>query len=752
MIDVFLVYDPISPENRSITVNGKMLEKPSSPLADIIQKMLQSWIHKLPDELEKQFHGEKIINLTFSGIKSDQEDVERMVREANSRGFKITVKRYVTMESPEDKFKAFTGWLNEQYKKPFFRKLLKEHPDKQAKINEALGDRFDIYVIATMSSGKSTLINAFLHKELMPAANEATTAVITEIKNAPTTSYAGSAYEGTPGANDSREIDRSGNVTLDMMQEWNRDERVQTITIEGPLPFVSGEQDLNVVMTDTPGPNNSRDENHGVITMNKIKDNKRKPLILYVLNAQQLGINDDKNLLESIGKVMKEDPQARDRFLFVLNKADTFDPERENIDAVLGRCRSYLGEVGITNPFIYPVSARLALLSRKSASNFTRLDKGDLPRLEMTFLPEPSENWAGIDLSAKAPTTFSMPVDKENELAYRSGMAALEAAIKGYARKYNYPFRLHRVASVAKQVLDIGDGEKEFQKLIAENEEQIQKIRKVCDQLRDESVKVWESQSFLDELREAETLPRHFVEQIQKKRTEREMFLATTGRGLDVAAEVGRNGPSKVEAALNKAKGDFKRYFEQYLAFLNTLMAESNEQIGKELESLYEEKVKAIFAGLDDGTMNRPLWNALGNVAFNMDTELDSSEIVKKARQVSVSKWWNPFTWGEEKTVYDHKVGNVAAIWRKRQQSIEVNFDDATKIAETKIITYRKDYVELFKKRMETLLPKKLDELSESIQKQEDDAKVRAVAKAEAEERLKEIGVVRDRLDEILSK
>ncbi|MCX5618116.1 dynamin family protein [Bombella sp. TMW 2.2543] len=745
MIDVSLVYDPFSPENRSITVNGKTLEK-SLPLADMSRRMLQSWIHKLPDELEKQFHGEKIINLTFSGTKSDQEDVETMVRDANRRGFKITVKRYVTMESPEEKFRAFTGWLNAQYEKPFFKKLLKEHPDKQAKINEALGDRFDIYVIATMSSGKSTLINAFLHKELMPAANEATTAVITEIKNEATPSYAGIAYEGVPGAKDSREIDRSGNVTLDMMQEWNRDERVQTITIEGPLPFVLGEQDLNVVLTDTPGPNNSRDDRHRVITMNKISDNKRKPLILYVLNAQQLGINDDKNLLETIGREIKEDPQARDRFLFVLNKADTFDPERENIDAVLGRCRSYLDDVGIKNPFIYPVSARLALLSRKSASNFTRADKGDLPRLEMAFLPEPSENWAGIDLSAKAPTTFSMSVDKKNELAYRSGMAALEAAIKGYARKYNYPFRLHRVASVAKEVLDIGRGEEQFQKLIAENEEQIQKIRKVCDQLRNESAKVWESQSFLDELRGVETLPREFVEQIQKKRTEREMFLAATGNRLpDGLVE-----PSKVESVLNKAKTEFEGYFEQYLAFLNTLMEESNEQIGKELESFYANKVKDMFKGLDDGTMSRPLWSALGDVAFNMDTELDSSEIVKEARQVSVSRWWNPFTWGDEKTVYDRKA-NVRAIWRKRQQSIELNFEDATRIAEDKIITYRKDYVELFKKRVKTLLPKKLDELSESIQRQEDNVKARAVAQAEAEERLEEIGEVKARLDEILS-
>lgn len=40
---------------------------------------------------------------------------------------------------------------------------------------------FPIHVIATMSSGKSTLINALLRRKLMPSKNEACTAIITEI-------------------------------------------------------------------------------------------------------------------------------------------------------------------------------------------------------------------------------------------------------------------------------------------------------------------------------------------------------------------------------------------------------------------------------------------------------------------------------------------------------------------------------------------------------------------------------------------
>ena len=40
-----------------------------------------------------------------------------------------------------------------------------------------------IVVVATMSSGKSTLINALLSKKLLPSSNEACTATITKVIN-----------------------------------------------------------------------------------------------------------------------------------------------------------------------------------------------------------------------------------------------------------------------------------------------------------------------------------------------------------------------------------------------------------------------------------------------------------------------------------------------------------------------------------------------------------------------------------------
>ena len=42
-------------------------------------------------------------------------------------------------------------------------------------------DLFEVIVVATMSAGKSTVINALIGQELLHSANEATTATITRI-------------------------------------------------------------------------------------------------------------------------------------------------------------------------------------------------------------------------------------------------------------------------------------------------------------------------------------------------------------------------------------------------------------------------------------------------------------------------------------------------------------------------------------------------------------------------------------------
>lgn len=56
-------------------------------------------------------------------------------------------------------------------------------------------DTFDVLVLATMSAGKSSFINALVSRELLPSANEATTACLTSIEHRRTAkTFRGACY------------------------------------------------------------------------------------------------------------------------------------------------------------------------------------------------------------------------------------------------------------------------------------------------------------------------------------------------------------------------------------------------------------------------------------------------------------------------------------------------------------------------------------------------------------------------------
>lgn len=281
------------------------------------------------------------------------------------------------MQSKEERLEKFISKLAqqidyieghlEQLKKQ--KKLLVEQVSELKKQSDAI----NIYCIASMSSGKSTLINAMLGEELMPVYNQACTATITRIKNNDEKDYKATVFD-----KDGNVIEKLGNLDYDTMKKLNDDDDVQEIHINGDIPFVSS-KDTNLILVDTPGPNNSRNSDHQTTTFNALKDSP-KTLVLYVLDGTQLGINDDHILLETIAKEMKSgNSWSHDRFIFVVNKMDSFAPE-ESITDVLNEVREYLEDMGIENTNIYPASSLAALGIRTLLSDpeIENIDEYDL--------------------------------------------------------------------------------------------------------------------------------------------------------------------------------------------------------------------------------------------------------------------------------------------------------------------------------------------------------------------------------------
>ncbi len=177
---------------------------------------------------------------------------------------------------------------------------------------------FEVNVVGMSSPGKSTLINALMGQQLMPVANEATTATIVKIIDTDQKNFSAVAYDAN--GNVVKEIKE---VKLNDMKTLNCDAKVSTVEIYGKIPFVQS-TGMKLVLVDTPGPNNSRDANHQKMTYQML-ENSDKFLVLYVMNALQLGINDESAFLNFICDNMKQGgKQSRDRFIFAVNKMDCF--------------------------------------------------------------------------------------------------------------------------------------------------------------------------------------------------------------------------------------------------------------------------------------------------------------------------------------------------------------------------------------------------------------------------------------------
>ena len=310
MREVFIKYNPYRLETE-ITVDGAV-PKQNSRL-NFEDRRLQEWIEELPDILFEECSS-RDFKITFQGTTLDFEDVEAMAGEAEKKGLNISLE-HIPAKEVAAKEKAIDEIFEEIQAGPF--EELKQ-PDVIKAFRMAKSSDFEVNVVATMSAGKSTLINALLRQKLMPAKQEACTATITEIKDNDEDHFIAKVYNAN-----GQLIQTHPELTFDIMDNLNSNPEVSRIRVEGNIPFVTAE-DVSLVLVDTPGPNNSRDPEHKAATYRMLSESS-KTVVLYILNATQLAVNDDYNLLSHVADSMKVGgKQSRDRFIFVVNKPELF--------------------------------------------------------------------------------------------------------------------------------------------------------------------------------------------------------------------------------------------------------------------------------------------------------------------------------------------------------------------------------------------------------------------------------------------
>lgn len=436
----------------------------------------------LPEEIVHACN-DKYITLLFKGRQIDYDDLNLCIKEYNKLG-EANIKLRAKYTKNDNNIIEELDKIVADIKKrnlPDFKKKNKSGKDIFEAYDEVKNNQFDISVIATMSSGKSTLINALLNTELLPSKNEACTATIARIYDDDTVDGFKAVCYNEAG----NEVYPWAPVDRELMNEYNSDEKVKYIDIIGKIAGIDGSK-MKLCLRDTPGPNNARNEHHGELTDSMIRD--KNSVILYVMNATQFGINDDKNLLQLISNEMKKTgKQSHDRFIFVINKCDEWDEAKDgDLSNLIRNVTEYLEGFDILNPIIIPISALTSLVLRK------KINGVKLTRAENKIYNNSDQYLDYEDLHFEKYATLTPTVrkkmenelelgqqynDDESQILVHTGIRALEETINEYIDKYAYPIKIADSIKDIRDILTELDMVTKFQERISSGEQALKEIR-----------------------------------------------------------------------------------------------------------------------------------------------------------------------------------------------------------------------------------------------------------------------------------
>lgn len=607
MAQIYVKYNPYRLET-ILKVNNKEISNDSSLYKITKGKRLQEWIGDFPSMLREALNTVDV-SLEFCGMSLDWDDFKYSFEQAQREGIvNVSDMRYTAAKEDDKVNEKVVAVFQELKKGPIdaFRSpvLLKAFEN----INNSI---FPISVIATMSSGKSTLINALLGENLMPSLVQACTATITEILDVDKPHFTGVVYN-----EDGEVVEKYDELTLDIMRKLNgvkiadgeqkeTPKPVHRVYAEGDIPFLDC-KDTTLMLMDTPGPNNSQNQAHKNTTYRAI-NNDSNSLILYVLNAGNLGVNDDANLLDYVSEQIKKGgKQVRDRFLFVINKMDTFNPEEESIENVISNVKNYLANHGIEDPQIFPCSAFTALNIRTyfkdiDIDSLTRAEERALPQVAKDTMPMIDklvcydsmhlEKYSTLSPSAQQELNYRLSKavaenDTKEQALIHSGIYSIEAAITAYVKKYAKTKKIKDLVESFQEVLESSQVLTKAKTQVASDEA----IAKACAERKAAVEQIIENgeiaADFKKKIDALDPLPkiRKIVDQLKIKATEKS---------------------SKVFLYYGDTISDEKeamRLVRQFTSFNNEAMAEltselesvvNNEIIsaGKQLLSEYQEKL-----------------------------------------------------------------------------------------------------------------------------------------------------------------
>lgn len=664
---VFIKYNPYNLETE-LTVDEKKPAQNSQIGERILPgSRLQEWVEYLPQILIEEYNDTNF-DVVFHGTLLDFEDLKDAFTQAFNRGELTATLDRIPAKETSDKEILIDEVFKEIQEGPFDE--LRDTEIISAFQHEKSSD-FEVCVVATMSAGKSTLINAMLGTKLMPSKQEACTAIITKIKdNKNNDSWQAEVYN-----KDNCLIETHENLTYPTMERLNNDKDVSVIKATGNIPFVSSE-DVSLVLIDTPGPNNSRDPEHKKVQSDFLSKSS-KSLVLYIMEGT-FGSDDDNALLQRIADSMKVGgKQSKDRFIFVVNKMDDRRKEDGDTEQTLNRVRDYLFKKhGIANPNLFPAAA-LPALNIRLMQNGTELDDDTMDETEMKVRKLNRnehlhfENYATLPASICGDIKIKLDNAKSNndanaEALVHTGIVSIEAAIRQYVQKYAKTAKIKNIVDTFMHKLDeVGCFEKTKQELAKNHEDserialQIETIRKKIDDVKSaQNFRVAVDNAVIGVSDDAKEIIDNIVQKYQAKIRQKIDDL----RGQELDMDDVMNEVYRLELYAKSLEPNFQ-------ADLDELIRENLIKTSKALLQEYKKKLESLTSEVDSdalaGISIDPIKLMEGTVptadTFSVTNLIQSKEVTNGREWVENTnkKWYKPWTWFQEKGYYKTKYKTV---------------------------------------------------------------------------------------------
>lgn len=579
MIGIYIEYNPFTLE--FIIEQDKKDFYKDSKIHQYKKLRLQNWVDKLIPEIYEVTASK--FNLVFKGTILDYEDIKDEVLKFNEEKNKeIVTLSYIDIRTVNDRLKELKELFNYmQHTAPFEELKTK---DVIKKFDKAINRELEIAAIATISAGKSTLINSLLGKKLLPIKESSCTSTIIKIKDVKGVKNITVCVKD----NDNNVIETIRDADYTVMEKFNSDSRVYYIDAEADIKFIET-NDMNVVLLDTPGPDNARNEEHKEKTFSVIKE--KEPLIIYIFNASDYRSDSDNLLLESVSEVMKEDgKQFQDRFIFVFNQTDLFDIENgESIEKTYHDIIHYLkNKYQINNPNLYLISAKNAMalrLKKYDNKHFdedleSSIDKYD--RLTKAFEDfHLSSKYCSLNISGKEKIKSMLENANDfDKLLIHTGIPALEIGINNYLEKYSMPERI-------KKAVDTFIGYIEEKKIVNNIAIELSNNKKDLEIFR-------EKISFVEKQLEAGKRGLDFKEKIKKLDISEKIKKDMEELRIRIGTSIGNEVHRIIEEVTNNK--DIGRFFVDIYEFIFNLGHKYSKEdrkyiVDKKRGKIYEEKI-----------------------------------------------------------------------------------------------------------------------------------------------------------------